>query len=518
MKKSLTVILALLLIMASMCLAPLTTTVAELEIRPEEPLPQELADAFSDFATMDSCHMEWDLYFQASVHIAYGNAVMDMPISMTCHAGTDWQKEPMLIRSNIDASILAFSEAESQNCILYAAQAEDAIELYLSTDEGVTWSASEIGTSDLPTTGMQDMQAALSTGLQNVRKEGTVTTDGQEVVLYTGKLRMSEYLKETLATAEDADAEAFSAILASSDALFNSESVMDMAFYVDAETHRLLGGSLEMGAFLQDMIPFIVESITTGEGFDIVITEANLEWRLTNVNAIAPIVIPEAALATNKYTEQQPEDADDRYAEPMMAGDQVQYSVGKLEEVLDAGGTPCVSIRLIARPGDTLTIVLPNQEDYVVQNTSNNDQPYQLTIHKSCFFPNVPLTDSVYTVTPQILVTHDDGTMESLEIDSFEITFPTVQLELTDPAQATIPEEGIMAAEGNEIALKGKVDDHTVIVTVNGQPVTSMYQGGYFEYTYILSGESPETVIIEAGKPNCVSTAIAFTVIPHGES
>ena len=200
--------------------------------------------------------------------------------------------------------------------------------------------------------------------------------------------------------------------------------------------------------------------------------------------------------------------------EAPVTGTPVDYSVTKLEEMVDAEGKPCISVSMTSRPGDTITIVLPNQDDYVFQNNDAIDQAYQLTIPKSCFYPNAPLTDSVYTVTPQILVTHADGSQESLQVDSFDLTFPTIQLELVEPAQDTIPEEGIMAAEGNELPIKGKVDDHTVTVTVNGQPV-AIYEGGNFEYTFSLAGEEPETVNIEAIKANCVSTSYAFTVTPY---
>ncbi len=198
-----------------------------------------------------------------------------------------------------------------------------------------------------------------------------------------------------------------------------------------------------------------------------------------------------------------------------VTGTPVDYSATTLEELIDGEGKPCISISMTSRPGDTVTIVLPNQDDYVVQNNEASDVPYQLTIPKSCYFPNTPLTDSVYTVTPQILVAHADGTQESLHVDSFDITFPTIQLELVEPAQASIPAEGIMAAEGNMITLKGKVDDHTVTVTVNGQPVTSMYEGGNFEYVYTLPGDNAETVTIEASKANCVSSSYAFTATPY---
>ena len=223
-----------------------------------------------------------------------------------------------------------------------------------------------------------------------------------------------------------------------------------------------------------------------------------------------------AATVTNVPT-QANVPADNQNTEPVDApvtGTPVDYSVTHLEEIIDGEGIPCITISMTARPGDTVTIVLPNQDDFVQPNNEATDQPYLLTIPKSCFFPNTPLSDSVYTVTPEILVTHADGTQESLQVDSFDITFPTLQLEVTEPAQADIPEEGIMAGEGNELPIKGKVDDHTVTVTINGQPV-AIYEGGNFEYTYTLSGDEAETVLVEANKANCVSVSQSFTVTPY---
>ena len=223
-----------------------------------------------------------------------------------------------------------------------------------------------------------------------------------------------------------------------------------------------------------------------------------------------------AATVTNVPT-QANVPADSQNTEPVDApvtGTPVDYSVTHLEEIIDGEGIPCITISMTARPGDTVTIVLPNQDDFVQPNNEATDQPYLLTIPKSCFFPNTPLSDPVYTVTPEILVTHADGTQESLQVDSFDITFPTLQLEVTEPAQADIPEEGIMAGEGNELPIKGKVDDHTVTVTINGQPV-AIYEGGNFEYTYTLSGDEAETVLVEANKANCVSVSQSFTVTPY---
>ena len=198
-----------------------------------------------------------------------------------------------------------------------------------------------------------------------------------------------------------------------------------------------------------------------------------------------------------------------------VTGTEVDYSATTLEEGLDDKGQPSIKISMTARPGDTVTIVLPNQDDYVIPNEGTTDASYMLTIPKTCYYPEAVLDNEVYTVTPQVLVTHADGTQESLHVDSFDLTFPTIQLALTEPSPDIIPAEGIMAAEGNEILLKGKVDDHTVAVTVNGNPVVNMYEGGNFEYLYTLTGDAPETVLIEASKANYVSASYSFTVTPY---
>ena len=229
--------------------------------------------------------------------------------------------------------------------------------------------------------------------------------------------------------------------------------------------------------------------------------------------------------ATTDRTTQQPQqqtalpsaDTEPLTSDPTEApvtGTPVDYAATELKEFQDNEGKACIGISMYVRPHDTVTVVFPNRDDYVVRNDEDTDKAWMLTIYKEDYYPNTPVEDSVYTVTPQILVTHADGTQESLLVDSFDLILPTVQLELTEPAPASIPEEGIMAAEGNRITIKGKVDDHYVTVTVNGQPI-DVYKEGAFDYTYTLSGEGPETITIEASKAAYVPTSYAFTATPY---
>lgn len=196
-----------------------------------------------------------------------------------------------------------------------------------------------------------------------------------------------------------------------------------------------------------------------------------------------------------------------------VTGIPLDYSVTKME---DKGNT--VEITVYTRPGDTVTVKMPApQSDRVAKNDGDTDLSYLVTIDKACYYPNEPLTESnaVQTITPEIMVTHADGTTEALKVDSFDISYPFLHLELKDPAQDTITEEGVMAPEGNKMIINGKVDDHTVSVTVNGKPIDHIYEGGNFDTAFALSGEEPETVTIVASKINCVTTSYSFTVRPY---
>ncbi len=213
---------------------------------------------------------------------------------------------------------------------------------------------------------------------------------------------------------------------------------------------------------------------------------------------VAPVETPEASEPT----------------EAPVTGTPVDYSATELKEFVDNEGRPCISISLIVRPKDTVTVIFPARDDFVVQNDEDTDKAWMLTIFKEDLYPNTPVDDPVYTVTPQIMVTHADGTQEQLQVDSFDIVLPTVQLDLMEPAPASIPEDGIMAAEGNTLTIKGKVDDHYVTVTVNGQPI-DVYMEGNFDYTYTLAGDAPETITIEASKAAYVPTSYSFTAKPY---
>lgn len=202
-------------------------------------------------------------------------------------------------------------------------------------------------------------------------------------------------------------------------------------------------------------------------------------------------------------------------ADAPVTGTPVDYLATKMEEGVDDNGNPCIFVEVKVRPHDVLTILFPVREDYVVSNDSDADAAWKLTIYKQDLYPNTIATEPTMSITPQIMVTHADGSSDYLNVDSFEITFPTVQLELSEPAPMENLANGIMAAEDGTLFIKGKVDDHYVSILVNGQPVYNKYKEGNFDYTYVMTGDEPETVTIEASKPDYISTSFSFTVNPY---
>ena len=463
-------------------------------------------------------------------------------------ARVDFFKDPLLA-ARIDISVPILN----QHILLYGVQNEENVVLYTSSDNGTNWERDIVDLEQLLQQIPLEEFAALPAPDLHFQWSGTEDVNGQPAAVYRGRIE-GAYLRDLLSStgATDAMAEAVENAVdadVAPDYLPNLRDIL-LTVMIDKESGLPVRLEADLSHTLQSLVDAALPLLwpvlkkaglwVEGQEFSAAIPTLSIECTLSQFDALMPILIPEMALnsdaflaepkptvppetktesvATERPTETpQPEAetaAEAAPADAPKAETQVNYLATTLKEVLGNDGAPCISIDLTIRPGDTLTIVLPHQEDIVTRNDKDTDALYHLVVYKVCYYPNTPVEDPVYTVTPQILVTHPDGTQESLQVDSFDLILPTVQLELMEPAPASIPAEGIMAAEGNRIIIKGKVDDHTVAVTVNDQPV-SMYEFGYFEHTYAMTGTAPETVTIRASKNNCVSASYAFTVRPY---
>lgn len=183
-----------------------------------------------------------------------------------------------------------------------------------------------------------------------------------------------------------------------------------------------------------------------------------------------------------------------------------------ITESINDKGEECLNFsNVIVPPHGVVTLVLTQGEQ---KYTSEYDVPvqYNLQVQKKAYYPNTPLSDPDYTITPEIYVTETNGTTTTLKVPSITLHFPTLTIDLQKPIAN---EDGIiMADKNNLLAISGLVDDFDVTVEINDQPVT-VYEGGLFMYDYNMTETEPQTVTIYAEKANYVSTSTSFTVNPY---
>lgn len=206
--------------------------------------------------------------------------------------------------------------------------------------------------------------------------------------------------------------------------------------------------------------------------------------------------------------------ADNQQQGSDVSGSSIDYSKVEVGETVNEYGDDCFAFYVYLQPGETAIMSLAWQED--AQGTNNNTDGsviyLNMVIPKSCFYPHTPLESPTYTFTPELYIVSADGTKTLREIEPLTLTFPTVSLSLTTPAE--IPAEGIMADKENKLHIEGVVDDHNVTVYANDQKL-DVYNEGVFMGDYLFTSDVAETVTITASKEDYASATYSFTVNPY---
>lgn len=201
--------------------------------------------------------------------------------------------------------------------------------------------------------------------------------------------------------------------------------------------------------------------------------------------------------------------ADDTTSQNAVAS---QYDV-ELVEGFTNDGQEGVDLNIVVPAHGVVTVVLPNRgsQDY----PSNFDTPvvFKLTVPKSAYYPDVPLTESVYEVHPEIYLTESDGTRKQLTVPSFTLNFPSLTIDLEKPI---LDENGhVMANKDNIVPISGHVnEDLDVKLYMNDEQVI-VYSEGLFMPDYNMTSTESATVKLRAEKNNFVSTSLEFTVDPY---
>ncbi len=183
-----------------------------------------------------------------------------------------------------------------------------------------------------------------------------------------------------------------------------------------------------------------------------------------------------------------------------------------IEEVLNDKGEECIKYHFQVPGKSHVTLVLPNADDRTWPNDNDRAVPFEILVPKSVYNPHEPLTESSYTVHPEIYITDAAGQTKSLEVPTFTLNFPTLSISLEQPVAN---ENGvIMADKDNLVKITGHVDDFDVQVTMNGTPIT-VYEGGLFLADYTVTSDSTETITLQAQKKDWVSAETTISVEPY---
>ena len=187
-------------------------------------------------------------------------------------------------------------------------------------------------------------------------------------------------------------------------------------------------------------------------------------------------------------------------------------NAGTLSEYTNASGTPCIGIAFYLRPGETMTVSVPEGQDTVYTNEGEDWMYAELEIGKASFIPRAPAAEPLLTATPQVRVRTGDGAERSVRFESFTLVLPEATVEILEPS--VIPSEGVMCAEGNVLRIVGIAGGAGAAVTVNGAEAETDAEGR-FEAVFTLSGSEAEQVTVTAYGNGLVTASVTFTALPY---
>lgn len=262
----------------------------------EVPADVAVVNALKKLDDLSSMHMDMTMLMDMSLQIAYQGMNMGMPVKVTMNFGIDNQKNPALAKmdTTIDMEMAALGNQNYAALVYVDATGEKPIS-YSTSDDGVSWTA---GSEDMGDFDPQKTIEVLQKNIKEFTKVGADTVDGKSVTVYTGKLD-GQYAPEIMA------ATGMSEMLEEMDmgnGLNDAAGDILVTVSVDDETGYPLYYAMDMTDMLKDALSAAMkEAMGTadlGEAeMNLNVAAITTECTLSQFDSVAPIEIPEAALA-----------------------------------------------------------------------------------------------------------------------------------------------------------------------------------------------------------------------------
>lgn len=162
----------------------------------------------------------------------------------------------------------------------------------------------------------------------------------------------------------------------------------------------------------------------------------------------------------------------------------------EVAEGISPNGEEVWEITVHAREGNTITMRIGDEEISDVINSKNKKI---IQIPKNKLMPDKPVEGATAQVAPEVFLTTKEGEIIPVDIPLITVQVPVLALNVTSPPGSSV------AVSRSKMAFAGTVDDGTVAVTVQDQPLT-VGQDGSFSGEYELKEPGSYTLTLEARK------------------
>ena len=274
------------------------------EEAPAEQVPQR--ESFADYLAYAQEQMQNAESFHMDMVMDLDMTIELMGQSMNMEISTDYSidsiKSPMMLKMEIEMVMSMLGQTEKQSGIYYAVEDEDGYKTYMSSDGGVTWTKSNEDSIDeaeqqQKTEEQMELFMACADTFQEIGREDV---NGAEAILFKGKLS-GDYVEQAIQNSGSLDSLGDLTGGEGAEAMMEDLGEIDVTIAFDMKTGYILYYEMDMAQPMGAIMTSALEQSMASQGTAVPVTvnmsKAFARVDLSQINAIDPIEIPEAALA-----------------------------------------------------------------------------------------------------------------------------------------------------------------------------------------------------------------------------
>lgn len=250
----------------------------------------KMAKAAAKMSRLESYHMDMDMQLSMAMSVMG----QDLNLDVSLDGGMDMQLEPLRMKMDMDMSTLGFS----QRILCYMEKVEDECTVYVSTDEGDSWTKETVDIDAVPA------QADKGKGLvlfadcaASFKKAGTETILGSDATRYDGEITGEDIEKALeLSGAE----ETLSESLGMDDV--SQLGSMSCSIWIDNRSGMIVRYDMDVTQLMQSIMTAAMAKALDmpelqGVNMDMEIERVTMSMVLSQFDRVGEIKMPTEALA-----------------------------------------------------------------------------------------------------------------------------------------------------------------------------------------------------------------------------